>query len=299
MRRAVFAFPAAPPAWDEPGGQVVRIIDPLGAAIAWFTTGQGVNCVGFAVRRPDGSAADWTHVIRAHAPDDPGCPVVLCLPEPGSTNPAPEWTGNAGDHAWQLVERDPTMVVLETMFSVGNVASGRHVRPGGIRLRLLASLENATLLLRISARNDGPETVSIGLGLSPRFPGNPFGERSPSGLGQRSDPSTPAPLAACGPASGYPHHQPKGAGTGNVLAGQPRPTLLMGIGDRGTGIEITPESGTRITAVTTARDQAGVSLTLRNTSLDAGLVRLLPGASIAVGATIGVRFSEPADGRKA
>ena len=45
-----FDLPAAPPGWDEASRPPIRIVDPMGGAVAWLPPDVGAICVGFAVR---------------------------------------------------------------------------------------------------------------------------------------------------------------------------------------------------------------------------------------------------------
>lgn len=169
MRR--FDTPVAPPGWVGMGAELLRIVDPTGRAIAWLAPGFGANCVGYAVRQDAPAPGRWRHLLRAGGPRDlrahpldSGC--VVLGPELGGD-------GSAHDAAWRFVERDPT-------------AATCSVHCGGIRLELMAWLEDAALHLDLLATNEGSESVTLAPGLrlcfadeyhddiSPRLDGQAF-----------------------------------------------------------------------------------------------------------------------------
>ena len=145
MRR--FDTPAAPLGWAGQGADLIRIVDPTGRAIAWLAPGLGSNCVGYAVRRDDGT---WRHLLHSGDPRDlrrdplaHGCAIL---------GPEPDGPGSAHRAAWQFAERDPT------------AATCTH-QGGAIRLDLTARLEDAALHLALVATNVGPEPSPIAPGL--------------------------------------------------------------------------------------------------------------------------------------
>src|SRR4051812_45347463 len=66
MRR--FDTPPAPPGWAGHGAELLRIVDPLGRAIAWLAPGFGGACVGYAVRQSEGEDGPWRQILRAAGP---------------------------------------------------------------------------------------------------------------------------------------------------------------------------------------------------------------------------------------
>ncbi len=155
---AAFSTPPAPPGWEGARGHLIRIVDPLGGAIAWLAPDFGANCVGYAVRSP---GTDWMQVFHSAGPDalrtQPdgyGCAILTGLP--GQDDDLPDW---------QFIERDPTAALLG--------ASLRTVRQDAtterVQVRLTARLDAGALSLDLEAHNRGAEPVAMSLGMQPTF----------------------------------------------------------------------------------------------------------------------------------
>lgn len=175
MRQAVFDTPTAPPGWEGSGVDLIRIVDPLGGAIAWLAPDLGATCVGYAVRRSGVQGVRWTHVFGSAGPrallarpDCYGCAIL-------STRPCRWPDANVGLRLrdalalrrWRFIERDPTATVLETSFAPEGEDDGRKDRRSDIRLRLTARLDDAALSLDLEAHNEGDETIFLRLGIQP------------------------------------------------------------------------------------------------------------------------------------
>src|SRR5690242_5433308 len=100
-----FDTPPAPPGWAGQGAELLRIVDPLGRAIAWLAPGFGGACVGYAVRQGNDEHGPWHQILRAagpralrDAPLDYGCTIL----GPTSAEPAAARLAR-----WRFVERDP------------------------------------------------------------------------------------------------------------------------------------------------------------------------------------------------
>lgn len=135
MRR--FDTPPAPPGWAGQGAELLRIVDPLGRAIAWLAPGFGAACVGYAVRQGDDEHGPWRHLFRAagpralrEAPLDYGCMIL------GPTPAEPEAARLA---RWRFVERDPTAVVCAAQCDAVHLTLGARLDDGALHLDLLAT----------------------------------------------------------------------------------------------------------------------------------------------------------------
>lgn len=188
--------PAGPPGWEGRGAQLIRIVDPLGGAVAWLAPDCGANCVGYAVRRPGGGWVQVFHVAGPRAlrerPDRSGCPVLAPFPGllpraryrwAGATYALPPNTpGGAGTlhgfahtRPWRFVERDPTAATVELATATDLDADARAGYPFDLRLRLTARLADAALTLDLAATNEGDRAAPVGLGLQPYFAVDPLG----------------------------------------------------------------------------------------------------------------------------
>lgn len=195
MRQAVFDTPAAPPGWEGSGVDLIRIVDPLGGAIAWLAPDLGANCVGFAVRTSRGRDVGWTHILRSGGPrallarpDCYGCAVLSTPPRRRPDANASRWLRDAPAlRRWRFIERDPTAAVLETTVPFVAGDDSRGDQPSGLRLRLTALLDDAALSLVLVAHNEGAGAIFVGLGLHPSFAVGLLGLKTAAKGGQTSD----------------------------------------------------------------------------------------------------------------
>lgn len=154
MTGPVFDMPAAPEGWTSSTDQLVRIIDPLGQAIAWLALSKRNPIVGFSVRfnnlGDDSSPHQWKDVVV----------------DPTASVRAPERHHNEHDsqHHWTLVERDPAACELE---------SAPAQTPAGERYRFAASLTDARLSLMLETRSHGHSSYSNQLCLKLQFSSQP------------------------------------------------------------------------------------------------------------------------------
>ena len=135
MRR--FDTLPAPPGWAGQGAELLRIVDPLGRAIAWLAPGFGGACVGYAVRPGAGEDSPWHQILRAagphalrDAPLDYGCAIL------GPTPAEPEAARSA---RWRFVERDPTAAVCAAQCDTIHLTLSARLDVGALRLDLLAT----------------------------------------------------------------------------------------------------------------------------------------------------------------
>lgn len=102
MTGPVLDMPASPSGWEESSAQLVRIIDPLGEAIAWFAPEFGGCCAGYAVRQAGDLARDraaWRDIIVGSR----SMPSVVLREGQGGTNAS----------RWRFVERDPALCTMD------------------------------------------------------------------------------------------------------------------------------------------------------------------------------------------
>jgi hypothetical protein len=139
VTRPVFDMPASPSGWHASPESLLRIIDPLGEAIAWFAPELGACCAGFAVRLPEATTSraqlEWRDIVVASKRER--SEVV---------------TGNAegGASRWHFVERDPASCTMEWIPD-----QNRY----GERWRMTASLTDARLSLLLQVHNSGTEPL--------------------------------------------------------------------------------------------------------------------------------------------
>lgn len=187
--------PSAPTGWESSADRLIRLADPDGGAVAWLAPDRGANCVGYAVRRPDG----WAQVLHAAGPraleERPthfGLPILF--PFPGHVrNARYRWAGVdhalppnvpgrhhyvhgfAQSHPWR-VERTAADAI-EAQFSTATdlADEARAGYPFAVRLRLSLRLEGAALAVTLEATNEGDDSAPVGLGLHPYFAPDPLG----------------------------------------------------------------------------------------------------------------------------
>jgi hypothetical protein len=128
---AVIDTPAGPAGWQDARRELVRIVDPLGRAVAWLAPSQG-RCVGFAVRGSAERGTPWVELLA------PAGAAVDCAPSSVSTPAA----------RWEPVERDPTAALLR-----GYTAERE--------LRFRASLTDEQLLLEVRATTCTEQAVRL------------------------------------------------------------------------------------------------------------------------------------------
>ncbi len=133
---AVIDTPSAPLGWEQARPELVRIVDPLGRAVAWLAPGAGGRCVGFAVRPAAARGTPWVHLLRT------GGACFRCRLVDRLSRPA----------QWRLVERDPTAALL----------SARLDTPAGvIEMRQRASLESELLTLELDVVSHASQAVEV------------------------------------------------------------------------------------------------------------------------------------------
>ena len=172
---AVIDTPAAPPGWEDARARLVRIVDPLGRAVAWLAPAHGGGCVGFAVRPAGAHGTDWVHVFHAEpsptlreAPQGGGCGVCCALVDAGPG------AAKAPAGGWRFVERDPTAATLATAL-VGNATGAAGGHDSGVHLSFSADLTDGALALHLVAENRATEVRKLHLGLRLALVGSLFG----------------------------------------------------------------------------------------------------------------------------
>ncbi|PZR85343.1 MAG: hypothetical protein DLM67_25900, partial [Candidatus Nephthysia bennettiae] len=108
--------PLGPPGWEDARAHLVRIVDPLGRAVAWFAPDFGGTCVGFAVRPSGRREGGWVHVLHSAGTDDlrdsldvSGLRVSYALKPTSPRSVIADPLGSPlPTQPWQFIERDPT-----------------------------------------------------------------------------------------------------------------------------------------------------------------------------------------------
>lgn len=102
---AVFMAPPVPRCWR--GGEVIRIVDPLGLQVAWVSPALAGGIVGYFARASMNDA--WTEVLScsAAAGREAGTALLLRDGDSGQMLPA---QGNEAE--WTFTSRDPTQTTV-------------------------------------------------------------------------------------------------------------------------------------------------------------------------------------------
>jgi galactose mutarotase-like enzyme len=179
--------PSAPKGWEAAGDQLIRLEDPAGGAIAWIAPRLGANCIGYAVRRPDG----WAHVLYSEGPEALaalpsrfGCPILF--PTPGHTWEARyTWNGVtrtlplnspnnphfmhgfAHTRPWTVQKTGPTSAEARISTASALTSEERAGYPFDVRLSVRWSLDATGLSIELEVANEGNETAPVGFGLHP------------------------------------------------------------------------------------------------------------------------------------
>lgn len=114
-RMPVFGVPPPPEQWVSK--DIVRIVDPLGTAVAWVAPALAGACIAFSTKHPITYA--WHPVVRGDSPDKLGPEGALGIEALfGGRHEAmqPARLASAG---WTMRERDPTSVSVESIGDLG------------------------------------------------------------------------------------------------------------------------------------------------------------------------------------
>ena len=164
MNLAVIDAPPGPPGWEESRAHLIRIVDPLGRAVAWFVPEYGAMCAGFAVRASGQRGVKWTHMFHAIEPPSPAPkPLKALLPLPASgciVRYALRADFPLPMQSWQYVARDPTAVVMETVIPTNGDDCHCGDGDSSLHLHLTARLDDAALMLDLEADNAGTRAIS-------------------------------------------------------------------------------------------------------------------------------------------
>lgn len=142
-----FEMPASPTGWASSSPHLIRIVDPLGDAIAWFAPKLGASCVGYFVRAEPVSPsrdARWHEVVTRST--------LIRSPDSKSSSQADDVDREG---KWRFVERDPASCIMVWSFSELHAENWT----------LTASLDNAKLLLTLSIQNLGTRSIASGVQL--------------------------------------------------------------------------------------------------------------------------------------
>lgn len=134
-------MPAAPTGRGYSSAHLIRIVDPLGEAIAWFAPEIGACCASYAVRQVRGASSQcvwWREIITASA-------VTRSSP----SSPIGKDDGNA-ESTWRFVERDPASCTMEWKDGEG---------PQAEHWQMVASLTDAQLSLSLRIWNAGTTPI--------------------------------------------------------------------------------------------------------------------------------------------
>ncbi len=142
MTGPIFGMPAAPTRRGYSSAHLIRIVDPLGEAIAWFVPELGAYCASYAVRQvrgaPPSQSVLWREIITASA--------VTRTSSFSSMGNDDE----IGELTWRLVERDPTSCTMEWRDGEG---------PHAEHWQMVASLADAQLSLSLRMWNSGTTAI--------------------------------------------------------------------------------------------------------------------------------------------
>lgn len=142
MTGPVFEMPAAPTGREYSSAHLIRIVDPLGEAIAWFAPEIGACCASYAVRQVRGASPAqsvwWREIITASA-----------VTRSSLSGPIGKNDGNA-ESTWRFVERDPASCTME--WKVGEGPQAEH-------WQMVASLADSRLSLSLRIWNAGTTPI--------------------------------------------------------------------------------------------------------------------------------------------
>lgn len=181
MTGPVFKMPVAPTGREYSSAHLIRIVDPLGSAIAWFAPEIGACCAGYAIRQVRGASPSqsvwWREIITGSA---------ITHSSPLSSLGKND-DGNA-ESTWRFVERDPASCTMEWKIVKGSRTE---------HWQMVASLADAQLSLCLRMWNTGATRIQTGAHLRLALPSPPditLGTVSPTGnngpTDYRSDTST-------------------------------------------------------------------------------------------------------------
>lgn len=101
---AVYRTPPGP--GGRSGTDVVRVVDPLGLAIAWVVPALGGACVGFSVREDAGQT--WRPMLEGDGEGGDAAPGIEPLVRLDDDTAVP---ARLSGMTWTMLERDPTRVI--------------------------------------------------------------------------------------------------------------------------------------------------------------------------------------------
>ena len=102
---AVFEAPPVPECWR--GGELIRIVDPLGMQVAWVSPALAGGIVGYYVRET--ASDDWTEVLACSGVTRREAGSCLLLRDATSGELVPVGGTSA---AWAFTSRDPTQALM-------------------------------------------------------------------------------------------------------------------------------------------------------------------------------------------
>jgi len=102
---AVFDAPPIPGCWQ--GGEVIRIVDPLGLQVAWVSPALAGGIVGYYVREV--TSDEWTEVLACstRAGRKAGSALLLRDDQSGRMKPV-----QGAEGTWTFASRDPTQAIV-------------------------------------------------------------------------------------------------------------------------------------------------------------------------------------------
>lgn len=168
-RGPVFNLPLLREGQRDARGDLVRIVDPAGLAVAWFDP-RSARCVEFMVRSPDEDQTAWRSVFAV--PDEKETDarfsnygVLAAVGDASSWIAGAEFENDRSGAGWVLLERDPTSVILQT-----GLRDEVGADVGDVYGRLVAQLDDATLSLALTVQNDGVMALPVAFGFRGVFP---------------------------------------------------------------------------------------------------------------------------------
>lgn len=168
-RGPVFDLPPFPESQSVVRGDLVRIVDPAGLAVAWVDP-VSARCVEFMVRSSYRDRTVWRSVFAIPDAQETdtgvvGCCVLAVTGDPGSrtllAKAAYDWSGAA----WRLLQRDPTSVILQA-----TLPDEESADVGKVYARLVVQLDDGTLSLSLTVHNDGAVALPVAFGFRGMLP---------------------------------------------------------------------------------------------------------------------------------
>lgn len=128
---AVFDAPPVPGCWR--GGEVIRIVDPLGLQVAWVSPALAGGIVGYYARESMNDA--WTEVLTCSSAAGRDAGSALLLRDAGSGQMMP---AQGTDAEWTFASRDPTQTTVSGRINDHELSVSLQCADGELHIEITA-----------------------------------------------------------------------------------------------------------------------------------------------------------------